>query len=257
MSFLECVMAPQIAQDRERRISGIVAAKVASIDDDGMYRLEYLSMGDGAPSAPARVMTPMAGDGRGMHFFPEPGDEVVVAFEDGDPSLPIILGAVWNGESKVPGQADASPTNNRRTIVSRSGHELTFDDTVAKQKVTIRSQGGHTIVLDDAPGKGKVTIRSGTGHEIELDDAPPGKVTVRNSAGAKVTLDNAGGAVTIEALTVLTLKAGVAMRLEAPMGITLQTTRVPIASLVQIDGSLYGAHTHFLAPPATTGPLAT
>src|SRR4029078_2129124 len=124
MSFLESVMAPQYQQAAERRIDGIVAAKVASIDQDGSYRLEYLSMGDGASSSPARCMMPMAGDKRGMHFLPEVGDEVVVAFENRDPCLPIILGAVWNSDSKIPTQADASPTNNTRTIVSRKGHEL-------------------------------------------------------------------------------------------------------------------------------------
>src|SRR3954468_2218069 len=106
MSFLESVMAPQLEQAQQRRIAGIVAAKVASIDDAGFYRLEYLSMGDGAPSAPARAMMRRAGAGRGMHFRPEPGDEVVVAFEAGDPPLPVILGGVWNSESRVPDQAD-------------------------------------------------------------------------------------------------------------------------------------------------------
>src|SRR5205814_6094219 len=73
MSVFESIMATQIQQSVERRIDGIVAAKVASIDQDGSYRLEYLSMGDGQSSSPARVMMPMAGNKRGMHFLPEPG----------------------------------------------------------------------------------------------------------------------------------------------------------------------------------------
>jgi phage baseplate assembly protein gpV len=254
MNFLESVMAPQLERARERRIAGIVAAKVASIDEDGAYRLEYLSMGDGAPSAPARVMTPMAGSGRGMHFLPEPGDEVVVAFEDGDPALPVILGAVWNNESAVPSQADPSPTNNTRTVVSRSGHELTFDDTAAAEKVTLKSRGGHVIEFDDAPGRGKVTIRSGLGHVVEMDDTPPGKVTLRSSAGVSLTLDNAGGTATLEALTTLTLR-GLMINLEAAGGIVLRTTNVPTGSLVNIDGSMYGVHVHMLGPNVTTGPL--
>lgn len=252
MSFLESIMAPQLQQSVERRIDGIVAAKVASIDEDGSYRLEYLSMGDGQSSSPARCMMPMAGDKRGMHFLPEPGDEVVVAFENGDPCLPIILGAVWNSESQIPTQADASPTNNIRTIVSRKGHELTFDDTAASPKVTFKSSSGHLIELDDAPGQGKVTIKSAGGHSIELEDTP-GTVRIKTSTGVTFTLDNVAGSATLEALSTITLRA-MQISMQASGGIQLTTTGTWPASLVNIDSSMYGLHTHFLGA-AATGPV--
>ncbi len=257
MRFLETVLAPQLSQARERRISGIVTATVKSIEADGTYRLNYLSMGDdNSSSSPARCMMPMAGDKRGMHFLPEVGDEVVVAFENGDPSFPVILGAVWNNDSPVPDQADASPSNNTRTIVSRSGHELTFDDTAAAEKVTLKSKGGHVVELDDAPGAGKVTIKSGLGHAIELDDTPPGKVSIQTSAGVKFSLNNAGGTASMESLSTLTLKA-MMIQLEAPAGIILKTSGVPQASLVIIDGSLYSVHTHTTVFGPTIPPLIT
>ena len=98
-------------------------AIVDSIEKDGTYTVDYLSMGsEGYTSAPARVMMTMAGDRRGTYFMPEIGDEVVVAFEGGDTSFPIILGAVWNDEAPPPDQAQPSTENNVRTIVSCSGH---------------------------------------------------------------------------------------------------------------------------------------
>ena len=78
-------------------------------------------------------MAPMAGEGRGMHFFPEPGDEVVVAFQNGDTSNPVILGGVWNRGSGPPAQAHQGSANDIRTIVTASGHELTFDDTAGSR----------------------------------------------------------------------------------------------------------------------------
>jgi hypothetical protein len=35
-------------------------------------------------------------------FLPEAGDEVVVAFLDGDLRAPICLGSLWNGQSRPP-----------------------------------------------------------------------------------------------------------------------------------------------------------
>src|SRR4051812_35272075 len=45
----------------------------------------------------ARVSTLMAGPGRGTWFVPDPDDEVLIAFEGGDPRRPVVLGSLWNG----------------------------------------------------------------------------------------------------------------------------------------------------------------
>ena len=38
----------------------------------------------------------------GFMFMPEKGDEVLVAFEHGDPERPYIVGALWNGADSAP-----------------------------------------------------------------------------------------------------------------------------------------------------------
>lgn len=62
-------------------------------------------------SAWARLSAPMAGSGRGVLFFPEIGDEVLVAFDHGDPTRPYVIGALWNGQ-------DAPPVAQNTAIVS-------------------------------------------------------------------------------------------------------------------------------------------
>jgi len=52
-----------------------------------------------------RVAQPFSGDGHGVVWRPEIGDEVVVAFEEGDPDRPVILGSVWNPRRLPPLQA--------------------------------------------------------------------------------------------------------------------------------------------------------
>ncbi len=209
-SLFEQLLAPQTLQVRERSVSGLVTAIVQSIEGDGMYRLKYLHWGDDEPSAQARVMVPMAGSGSGMHFLPEVGDEVVVAFEMGDTNFPIILGAVWNRVNPPPKQAETSPENHKRTIVSRSGHELTFDDTPGSQKVMIKTQGGHEFVLDDLLGLGEVKLESRAGCSLTFTELPVPSATLQ-VPGATITMNATG--ITIQGLTVslLTIPGGVSM----------------------------------------------
>lgn len=256
MNPLEDLLRPQTTQAREQRVFGLVTATVKSIEADGTYRLEYLTMGSGEPSAPARVVMPTAGKNRGVHMFPDVGDEVVVGFEVGDTGQPLILGAVYNSESPAPAQAKPSAENNVRTIVSRTGHEITLDDSPGAGKVTIRTASGHEITLDDAPGVGKITVATAAGQALVLDDTPPGSVSLKTKLGAGVEASNAGGTVTIIAPGGLTLQAGV-INLKGA-AINLLTTGVPTGSMVTIDGVPFGMHKHAppVLPSGTTGPVA-
>jgi phage baseplate assembly protein gpV len=251
---LAALVGRDIRDARDRRVYGVVTALVRRIEDGGRYYLNYLSMGASSQdSAPARVLMPMAGDGRGMHFFPEVGDEVVVAFEAGDTNLPVVIGAVWNRDSPPPSQAAESESNDHRTIVSRSGHELTFDDSAGAEKVLVKSKSGHQLVLDDHPGTGKIEIRTANGASLVLDDAPPGQISLTTAGGCKLNLSDAGGRVSVEAPAILSLK-GQIIEIEGT-AITLKTTGSVTASAVVVDGKPFGLHQHTLCPVNPSGPV--
>jgi phage baseplate assembly protein gpV len=246
-------LAPQSTQNREQRVHGIVTAKVEKIEDDGTCRLKFFGMNgqdDDDHSAPARVMMPMAGGKRGMHFFPEPGDEVVVGFHVGDTNNPIILGGVWNHDSEPPDQAKQSSRNDVRTIVTRSGHELTFDDTPGAEKVTLQSHGGSSVVLDDSPTGPKVTISTKLGKTIVLDDTLPGLVSIKTLT-CQVMMAEPG---------VISIQATGSIALNAP-SILLNGASVALGAgpgSAMIDGVPFKAHTHAAVTTGlgVSGPVA-
>lgn len=77
-----------------------------------------------------RVMSPDAGNSakvpknRGMLFVPEKGDQVLVGFEDGNLNKPIVMGSVFHGKNAAGGGKD----NDKKSIRSKSGHGILFDD---------------------------------------------------------------------------------------------------------------------------------
>ncbi len=61
---------------------------------------------------------------RGFVFVPEIGDQVMVDFELGDPCRPFVSGSMFHRNNGEGGNAD----NHIKTIVTRSGHTLEFND---------------------------------------------------------------------------------------------------------------------------------
>jgi phage baseplate assembly protein V len=93
----------------------------------------------------AELATLLAGDGYGTWFHPEPDDEVLVAFESGDPRRPYVLGALWGKEDRPPA-ADGSATVT--TIQTRCGATITIED--AQCVIRIDAPGGIRLVTASA-----------------------------------------------------------------------------------------------------------
>ena len=70
-----------------------------------------------------RVQLPFASDGAGIKFRPEEGDEVMVSFAEGNIERPYVSGFLLSPRSNN----SWGPLPNR-TIMSKNGHGITFDD---------------------------------------------------------------------------------------------------------------------------------
>jgi len=109
------------APGTDQRFFGVTVGIVTNNKDpDGLGRVKATLpwMADQIETDWARVVTPMAGGSRGVYFLPEVDDEVLVAFEHGDPGSPYVLGGLWNGKDKPP-ESNSDGKNDLRTIKSR------------------------------------------------------------------------------------------------------------------------------------------
>lgn len=157
----------------------------------------------------ARIATLMAGSGRGTYFLPDIGDEVLVAFEDGDIHYPYVLGALWNGEEKPP-EDNADKKNEVKKIRSRSGHEIVLNDSKTEGKVEVTTSGGHKVVLDDASG-GKVNVEDKGGNSIELNSSQ-GSIKIAATGQLSIEapkIDIKGDLMNIESSGLLNIKGAI------------------------------------------------
>ncbi|MCX7789853.1 MAG: phage baseplate assembly protein V [Chloroflexaceae bacterium] len=182
---------------------GVYPALVSAIDDpDGQGRvkitLPWAPDPDGGQySAWARIATLMGGNNRGSWFIPDVDDEVLVAFEGGDPRCPYVVGGLWNGRDAPPATMDGAGRNALKVLRSRNGVRLTLDDSDGQEQCIIETPGGQTITLKDGPGT--VEIIDSNGNSVKLE---PAGITV--NASAKVTINAslieiAAGSVTVNA----------------------------------------------------------
>lgn len=198
---------------RGQRAPGIAIGIVSDNEDpEGMGRVKLSFPWRAAEDESdwARIAVPMAGGDRGTWFLPEIGDEVLVAFEGGELAHPYVIGALWNGQDAPPESNDGN--NDVRSITSRSGHALTFDD-ADDGGVEIETSAGHTITLDDASGGEIITIEDSSGSNAIEFDATAQSLSIE--AGAKLTVEapevelKADGNMTIDASGVLTLNGAI------------------------------------------------
>lgn len=184
----------------------------------------------------ARVATLMAGREMGSFFLPEVGDEVLVAFNEGDIRKPYVIGMLWNSVDKPP-ETNSDGKNNIRKIKSRSGNELIFTDEQGKEKIEIRTKNGNSILLDD--GNKKVEIKDQSGNNKLVIDGNGNQVTVQantkveiKTQSCKVVLDSQGNSVTIESPMQLKIKA---QTLDIEAGASLN---IKSSGMLNIKGSM-------------------
>ncbi|HWE22704.1 MAG TPA: phage baseplate assembly protein V [Myxococcales bacterium] len=147
---------------------GVEIGVVTNVQDPqqlGRIRVQIPRLPGGPEGDWARVAQPAAGAGRGFYWLPEVGDEVLIAFELGQPDKPYVIGCLWNGKDK-PMNGAYQNDNSTRMIQTKSGHQVILCDKSGDEKIVIADKSGKRTITFDVKNK-KFVVEDGEG-DIEM-----------------------------------------------------------------------------------------
>jgi uncharacterized protein involved in type VI secretion and phage assembly len=185
-------------------------------DKQGRVRVKLPALSD-VESWWAPVGFPSAGKDRGVTMMPMPNDQVIVAFENGDPSHPYVIGTLFSGKD-LPGS------------------ELTLDDGSfalrSDHKANVHTKEDITIQVD----KGKLEIKVDNGDLTETVKGQGGGYTGDFAGAYKLKSTQA---MTIESTQTVTIKAP-SITVEASASLALKGAMIDIkaSGIVTIAGSM-------------------
>jgi phage protein D len=215
---------------RGKAPAGIVIGQVSDAADPekaGRVKLTFPWLSADYVSDWARTVQAGAGKDRGWQVVSEVGDEVLVAFEQGDFRRPTVIGGLFNGMDTMPrGPVDlvdgGTGRINRRSMVSRLGHRVDLVDASGKEGVRVATTDEKLKLIMDHSGTtitlyadGKVVIEGTQG--VTIDSASANMELKGNQIALKatggVTVDGGSGAVDVKAGSQLSL-TGLSAKLE-------------------------------------------
>jgi phage protein D/phage baseplate assembly protein gpV len=197
-----------VGRGRGAGSGGVAPAVVDDVDDPDhscRVRLRFPWLHEDYVTDWVRTVQLGAGDRRGFAWLPDAGDEVLVAFEEGDLARPYVVGGLYNGVDaplEAPKVDAATRAVDTRQIVSRAGHRITFTDSDGAEGIEITTGGGAATVVLDETGR-TIEVRSEGDVSITAEGAlrldARGHLTLHGASvaiDADSTLDLTGGSVT-------------------------------------------------------------
>ena len=203
----------------KKKYYGVATGTVINpLDPLGVGRVQVqLPMIDSLDLSPwCRVAAPFGGPFHGFYFIPNLGDQVLVAFEQGDVNNPYIIGSLWNAtthQTPLP-----SPIPQIRGIRTLVGNQIVF--TEAPPSVTIQTGPTPPKIMPAPPtptGPYQTIMMSTAGIQI----MSPTPIQIISPAGIQIIagtniINLTPDGITITGTPNLNLVAGAAMNLTAP-----------------------------------------
>ena len=131
----------------------------------------------------ARVAVPFAGADRGAFLLPDVGDEVLIAFLQGDSRWPIVVGGLWNGAAQAPEQPQGDRID-RWSLVGKAGSRI--------------------AIVEASPSTATISFETANGVTGTLTDEGGGAIELV-AAGNTITIDSQG--VSVQAAAKVSVQA--------------------------------------------------
>ncbi|MGW6194770.1 phage baseplate assembly protein V [Kribbella sp. NPDC055110] len=200
------------ARSTDSKRHGVVRAVVTDNFDltmQGRVKVKFPTIPDIEPWAP--VCTPFAGDGYGLYCMPQIDDVVIVAFENGDLTWPVVVGSVWDVSNRPPIDLPLD-ARNKRVLKTPGGHEVVLDD--LELEITVTHIAGHkltmtarSIAIELAEGLGSLTLA--LPGKVELKGAVQADVSAKNTTvKGEVNLGLSGASASLQADATCQVKGG-------------------------------------------------
>jgi type VI secretion system secreted protein VgrG len=211
---------------------------------------------DANSSCWVRVGTLWAGKQWGSIHIPRVGQEVIVAFEEGDPDRPIIVGSVYNADQmppyKLPDNRTQSGLKTRSSLKGTADNcnELRFEDKKGSEDILFHAEKdfhrevehddnltvGHDQTIEVKnnrtetvkEGNEQITIEKGN-RTVSIDT---GDDTLTIKTGNQSIKLNVGGSTT-EAMQSIVLKVGQSSITIDQTGVTIKGMNITIQGQVQ------------------------
>lgn len=161
------------------QIFGLVLGTVKENWDEenkGRVKVEYqLGEKGRMVSSWAPVASPYTASDCGMYFLPEVGNTVLILFEGGNTSKPVVIGSLWGSSTPMPAKVPQEK-NPVKVIKTKGGTEIAISDEEGKESLSLTTKGGLTISLSEE--KKTVTIQDSEGENSVLLNGEEGKLTL-------------------------------------------------------------------------------
>jgi len=213
---------------------------------------------DGDSSCWCRVGTYWAGKQWGAIHIPRIGQEVIVAFEEGDPDQPIIVGSVYNADMmppyKLPDNKTQSGIKTRSTLKGSTDNfnELRFEDKKGSEDIYFHAEKDfHRVVENNddlkvgnnqtieikkdrtetvKEGNEKVTIEKGN-RNVQIDMGNEALLIKMGNQSTKLDL----GKSDTEAMQSIELKVGQSSIKIDQMGVTIKGMMINVEGQVMTN----------------------
>lgn len=145
------------------------------------------------PTEWLRVVSPNAGSGdtgknRGFLVVPEVGDQVIIAFEEGNIARPVVMGSIYHSNNVDSG---GFTNSNIKGMTSRKGSHLTFDD--GAHALSLATSGANIVNVHEQQGAIQATAAQTISHQ---------------TGDNLITIKNKDGSITLKSKTTIVIETG-------------------------------------------------